>query len=223
MLLNLKQHDQQEPVNFKIKVSTRKTLLKTKYTTILRMNWASKMELSRDFSEKTISLPGYVTHVTVDTLNIMKNYTINLHWIPNMLNRGSFTPSDVSLCNKDLLPTTIYTYCLNYTSAQKSYIFFWNIYRYHKKYEFYNMYSQLAYIQKTSDRRDHDMTNKKQVAKSWIEASDLCKSIGGFLPIIRNRDELDELITFIRSSEDMPPVEALYIGLRRQFEPQVTF
>ena len=50
----------------------------------------------------------------------------------------------------------------------------------------------------------------------------MCKSIGGYLPLIRNQDELDEIIAFLKLSEDMPPVEGLYIGLRDGFKTQVT-
>ena len=64
--------------------------------------------------------------------------------------------------------------------------------------------------------------SKAKIIKSWTEASNLCKSIGGYLPLIRNQDELDEIITFLKLSEDMPPVEGLYIGLRDGFKTQVT-
>ena len=40
--------------------------------------------------------------------------------------------------------------------------------------------------------------------------------------MIRDRDELDEIIAFLKSSENMPPVEALYIGLKGSLKPQVT-
>ena len=222
MLLNLKQHSQKEAVKFKIKISTRRKLYKTKYKTILRLKWASQVELSQDFLKKAISLPGYIIYIIIDTLNFMRNYTINLHWIPNMLNGSSFKPSDVNLCKKDLLPTTVYTYCLNYTSVHKSYIFFWKIFWYLEYYEVKNPYTyeNHKYILKKSETY-----NKKtqKVAKSWTEASKLCRLIGGFLPLIRNRDELDEIITFLKSSDDMPPVEALLIGLRRVSEFQVDF
>ena len=50
----------------------------------------------------------------------------------------------------------------------------------------------------------------------------LTSAIGGTLPLLRNRDELNEIITFLKLSEDMPPVEGLYIGIQRSFKSEVT-
>ena len=230
MLLNLEEHDQKQPAKFKIKLITTQRLLKTKFTTLLHLNWTSHVDISRDLPKKAIALPGVITTITMETLYFIKNYTVNLHWIP-MFARSSFKPSDVSLCNKKLLSTTNYTYCLDYTLIQKNYIFYWNIYRYKKCTKLHLTHIQRLMIFNPKQyyrilrdfSRCEPSSNKGTVAKSWVEASVLCKSIGGILPIIRNRDELDELITFLKLSEHMPPVEALYIGLRRGFKTQVTF
>ena len=49
---------------------------------------------------------------------------------------------------------------------------------------------------------------------SWIEAHKACKSVGGNLPILRNRDEQDELISLVRISDYRPPqMVILFIGL----------
>ena len=181
----------------------------------------------------------------------------------DLLKKSPFKQSKMSLCNRDLHITARYKYCLNYTSTQKNFIFFWNIYRYSTCYRIVNRFNHRSrsssnpwpgydassiipyenwnesqinygYIPKNYERGNHEVTKncisinepsaqRLKVAKSWSEASYLCKSIGGFLPLIRNRGELDELITFLKLSQDMPPVEALYVGLRRNLKHQVAF
>ena len=48
---------------------------------------------------------------------------------------------------------------------------------------------------------------------SWIEASELCTDVGGYLPYFTSREELDELLALLKLSPDIYPIEALYIGL----------
>ena len=48
--------------------------------------------------------------------------------------------------------------------------------------------------------------------RSWIEASKLCRSAGGTLPIIRSREELDELMSLLKYGSALPPIEILYLG-----------
>ena len=52
---------------------------------------------------------------------------------------------------------------------------------------------------------------------SWIEAADLCKHIGGYLPCFTSLQEQDELIAFFKLSRDIPAIEAVYIGLRYNY------
>ena len=148
-----------------------------------------------------------------------------------MFNGSTVQSNYVRLCNKDLLKSPKYTYCLNYTSIRNNYIFLWNIYRYRKSenhkpgfiYGWSGFYSSRLYRELLEQSiRWERLSPEGTVAKSWTEVSEFCKSIGGSLPSIRNRGELDKIINFLKLSKDMPPVEALYIGLRRGFKIQVT-
>lgn len=47
---------------------------------------------------------------------------------------------------------------------------------------------------------------------TWNEAFKLCQSVGGYLPIIRSRDEQDKIIALLGSSY-CPPIKLLFIGL----------
>ena len=47
---------------------------------------------------------------------------------------------------------------------------------------------------------------------SWNYASSLCQDMGGFLPSIRSKSELDEFISLLTFSHDIPPLENVFIG-----------
>ena len=49
--------------------------------------------------------------------------------------------------------------------------------------------------------------------KTWIHASELCRSAGGTLPILRSKEELDELITLLKVGKGLAAVELIFIGL----------
>ena len=52
-----------------------------------------------------------------------------------------------------------------------------------------------------------------ETKKSWIEASMLCRSAGGHLPIIRSRKQLNDLMDIIKMIEQLPPIHLIFIGL----------
>ena len=115
IIVNLVQLERKRPVQIRIKVLTRSKLWKTKSQTIIDLEWTSDVSLSRDISGKTISLPGILRSVTFETLSFVKNYTINVHWIPDLFSR-KFYKSYQGFCNEDVLRKTKHNYCLNYTS-----------------------------------------------------------------------------------------------------------
>ena len=49
--------------------------------------------------------------------------------------------------------------------------------------------------------------------KSWNEASHHCNLLEGYLPCFSSRGELEEFLAFLRFRHDIPPLEAVYIGL----------
>ena len=126
ILVNLIQSEKKRPVQIRIKVLTRSKLSKRKSKTIIDLNWTSVVSLSREISQKTISLPGSLRSVTFEALNFFQNYTINVHWIPQLFSRNFYQSNNEGFCHKDIMTTTKYNYCLNYTSVQSSYLFFWN-------------------------------------------------------------------------------------------------
>ena len=53
---------------------------------------------------------------------------------------------------------------------------------------------------------------------NWIETSDMCRSLGGFLPYFTSKEDLDELIALSNLRKGIPPIEAIFIGLNRKNE-----
>ena len=59
-----------------------------------------------------------------------------------------------------------------------------------------------------------------ETKKSWIEASKLCRAAGGYLPIIRSRNELEEIM-YLMKTKYLPPIDLIFIGFIIDFK--VTF
>ena len=231
IFVNLVMFEGERPVQIRINVLTRSKLSKTKSTTTIDLNWTSVVSLSREISQKTVSLPGNLRSVTFKALNFVRSYTINVHYIQDVFSQNSYRTNNERFCHKDIMTTAKINYCLNHTSVQNSYLFFWNFTQYLQCYYVppffmtgYDRVKSWAEVGFTIPKNDKcpKQQSKAKVIKSWTEASKLCKSIGGYLPLIRNRDELDEILAFLKLSEDMPPVEGLYIGIQRSFRSQVT-
>ena len=48
---------------------------------------------------------------------------------------------------------------------------------------------------------------------SWTDADSLCMDIGGHLPYFLSREELEELVDFLKNSPHTLPYEATFIGM----------
>ena len=229
MLVNLNQSERKNPALIRIKILKRSELLKTEPITTVHLNWTSVVSLSMVNSGKLIDLPGSLKSVTLEVLSGIQNNTsnihINIHWIHDVFSRSSYKFSEKKFCHTDVLAKTDYSYCMNYTSVQKSYLFFWHFAQHLQCYitvrpKYYNNLNRLRMyvfrewrdkgyiIQQSEDGIFNNKCPKQQseekLIKSWIEASNMCKSIGGTLPILRNRDEMDEIKALLKLSKEMP-------------------
>ena len=237
LLINLVQSKRKRPVQIKIKVFTRSHLSILKLKTIIDLEWTSILNLSKGNSQNSIGLPGHLRFITLESLSFLQNNAIHVYWIHDLFRRSSYQSHNERFCHEDVLSKTNCNYCLNYTTVQNNYLFFWNFTRYLKCYfiidipvaDYKSLYPYKYYSKVWGNKgftvpesnKCPTGESKDKVIKSWRDASQLCKSIGGSLPIIRNRNELDEIIAFLKMSEAMPPVEGLYIGLTRNLKTQV--
>ena len=209
-----------KPLNFQLAMWTRINLMKTITPVNINLHVQYSLQMSNHNSDQFIALPGVVNsnYVNFITSKLSDNYTIKIYWLHDRFQSIGFQYKN---CRYRKMR---YNYCVNLTTLRNEYIFLWHIYNYTHWYEiperllhtwgrhippymrakYYN-FEERVYYTKTLYQKLVDMT--------WIEASKLCKSMGGSLPLIRSQEELTELITFLKLSQDMPPVEALYIGL----------
>ena len=59
-----------------------------------------------------------------------------------------------------------------------------------------------------------NISNYQKVTKSWNQAAKLCHKIGWYLPFFTSKDKLDEFISLLRYSPHVPPIEAIYVGVK---------
>ena len=82
-------------------------------------------------------------------------------------------------------------YCLNYSSVSKK--------------------LNYVYISAIPTEVQDMLVHKNLV--SWNNASSVCKHVGGFLPIINSKSQLNELVALISFSKYIPPQDKIFIGL----------
>ncbi len=144
------------------------------------------------------------------------DYTSECLWFPQQQCVYPCTKFSVkeSQCTEQFsLPMTDFRFCLNYSSI-------------HKHQYFYIFYRQFLLIPKETGTSKVGMPNfhenlyfveyvdlKPPPKKTWKEASAFCRRVGGFLPRINRKDELRDLTGLLKWSKDMPPVEAVFLGL----------
>ena len=61
--------------------------------------------------------------------------------------------------------------------------------------------------------QESDRIMTSPLRKTWIEALELCRTVGDFLPFFRSREELEELLMLIRLSPYLPTIDGIFIGL----------
>ena len=164
----------------------------------LKVRANTLFSFSKKHKHQIIALPGLLYHVSMALIE-GRGSILNIYWVlDNYADYDYFLKEDPEKCNDHFVFS--YPLCFNYsnvgpTKSEHYYVFFWNVYRLY-------------------DRKDR----RRKALKSWLEANKLCTSINGYLPILRNKDELNELIALLRLSKLIPPVEYLYIGLRQEIK-----
>ena len=156
-------------------------------------HWYSELKLfQRGYA---ISLPEKMSDVILisdPNQHLPRVITIKASWLSNNYRNIS---KQSNLCEHEpySIPTGIK--CLNFSLSglKRNYLYF---------QESYPDESKLTW-----------KINSFKNLVSWKETSDLCREAGGYLPIFRSRNELEELISLMKLSEDINPHEAIYIGL----------
>ena len=116
--------------------------------------------------------------------------TLEAHWIRNNLKTFHYFLSQRGRgCTEQVEMKQFYLSCRKHASADKSknFLYFW--------------------------RNSSVSMAAGDALQSWRQASQLCRSYGGHLPVFRSRDEMEELVSLVRFSANHP-FTLLFIGLR---------
>ena len=129
---------------------------------------------------------------------------LKVYWIPDQLNKyKSDSHNEPSNCLKQpIMRLSGNTYCLNFSSDSS-------------KQKYY------AYISVVPITNIFVKPHHKENQMSWNDATSMCESIGGFLPIIRSKSELDEFIALVTFSQYIPPQNEVFIGLSTKINSKV--
>ena len=185
----------------------------TKY--FIYLTWTWQLPLSNLKVGQFISLPGKLESMSMflwqNNLNHAENIPVKLVWIHDNYKKFSYhfngkgrkytTANDTSVYYSDCM-SFLSTYGRHSRLNTRNYILF-NMYLVQGK--FWHCFGPQSPVY------------------SWQETSQLCREIGGFLPFFRSRDDLQEMLTLLKLSEDIPPLEAIFIGLKESFGNQVEF
>ncbi len=103
---------------------------------------------------------------------------------------------DVAECTVNKVP------CLKYSSSRyRTDIIVMNYVMFDFHFPFI-LYGNSYCLSSTVDRK-----------KTWTEASALCRAVGGTLPVLRDRLEIDELTSYFKYSMYLPPTDVVFVGL----------
>ena len=144
--------------------------------------------------EMHISLPG--THLTLNLSHI--SYLVNTSVLVTWTEKDQ--PVNFNVINKKryIIFTPILSQIKN-----KTYFMLGSIGKFYhpRHYQFFSWNTASNII------------DKRQTV-SWNEAAKMCSSIGAVLPYFTNTEEMNELLNLLSHSTHVPPLEAVFIGLK---------
>ena len=179
------------------------------------LKWNSTGMQSRSSGIYFIALPGKTIEVSIfkgkvqmiksrmqdfhikRTLNNMSISIVYTH--DNYKKYSYLTSYNTSKCD-NILTATLYGFkCFTILTSQQS-----NIH--------YMLLEKSLTYDYPSSQNQHQYPSDRHLS-SWKQASELCRNAGAYLPYFTNKEDLEELLALLKLSEDMPPIEALFIGL----------
>ena len=139
-----------------------------------------------------ISMAGVISSMK---LTPKSDISVTLYWIHDNYNKYiHYLHNSPVACKGEIYN---YRYCLNYSSVSDKM----------NKSHYYIFFSNLHPVNEPQKYTDN------LIKRTWAEAAATCRSVGGYLPIIRSKSELEEIISLLKLTKKMPPVVALHVGL----------
>ncbi len=192
LLLDLEENNlMQKFINLKmtVKTSLRHAKYECKRRAIgLHLEWESRVKLSTVKHYALVSLRGIDQNITIQLIKTepANNFTLGVYWIHDIYEKYTTVFHMVDGIYES--PDEDYESLILYTVLEElKFVYFRHVYEF-RRASFLN----------------------------WVFSSKLCQSFDGFLPVIRSREEQEELVAFLKLAEGLLPIEFLYIGLTDQ-------
>lgn len=176
------------------------------------IDWKAKLWFTKYQQSFLVALPGLLQNVT---LRSTSTQNIHVTWMDREM-----LSNRVTKLLKPVFPRNskykMYSYL--YQTRKGTYYFVkYMDYRYNQLYrdEMYFHFDRSLRIKRKSTYPKIRCTHEKQKPKSfsWEEASQTCQNINANLPEFYSRKDQEDFINILKS-EDIFPIEAVFIGLR---------
>ena len=174
----------------------------------LMLSWVVQFQPIPSALESLLSLQGESYQLKTNLYcNVNKGCPeVKIHWIPNQLSnyRDQSYNRPHECLTKHQINMDDKLCCLNFSSDSTKHNY---------------IYITIMEVMKNPHKLFNTNGNESQV--SWNDASFLCQHMGGSLPIIRSKSELDEFIALVTFSQYIPPQEKVFIGLSTKIKSKV--
>ena len=174
--------------------------------------WEGTIQLSSIKPNFEISLPGHFTSVYIKSMGHLATTegSVKIYSIENTKFK-EYKGKKPENCSREINTNIVLRECLNFTSTipGKSFIMF-VIHLESDCCVANNVFLGMPFFK------------YRIFPVSWNEASRLCKTVDGYLPILRSKEELDELISLMKLPEHISPTSLLHIGLRENISRTVS-
>ncbi len=179
-------------------------LFKHKGDRAILLYWGSTLKMETEATnfaqeqknddEYLISLPGQTLNLALVNCGVNITYHVQSVWLNLYRKHKHITKIFPTECERNFRSISAYMYCENYTKIGQG----GNHFLFFRKY-FLNYVAPPDQV--------------PRVNKSWLEASVLCRAAGGYLPLMRDKEELTELWSLLKLSQNISYVQALYVAL----------
>ncbi len=170
--------------------------------------WKSQLHFSHQTAAQMISLPGHHFHhirlTKTKQTNFSSHDSIFAYWPRELC---PFHRDDSSACSSTCKKHLFVEYHPMFNNTHNE-----TLYHYvHLLQHFCDPLMRGYYLPQDQWLDWYSLNFSRDLSGTWNEASELCKSEGGTLPIIRTKHEHDQIITLCKCS--LTIMEVMFIGL----------
>ena len=160
--------------------------------------------MSKDNPGYLVSLHDFGAKTTLSTqqydgnLSLISFNTLKVYWLHNIYHHQlNVLQIDENICSLTL-PCIKYYPTLNYIENK-----FVSTHHY-------------IYVEKFGL-----LSSRRKIKISWNEASKLCQDMNGTLPVLRSKEQQDEIISILSSANTPPPIMVMFIGMSFSFHSKM--